>query len=84
MPDCPSYVEMLKGRPAGSEELNPRWWLACNYEPVAKSEDGLAWELRGQGVKCLTEDDVIADDGDGRSGPAAQVLLAQKWADQDD
>ena len=42
---------------------NPRWWMACNYEPVAKSEDGLAWELRGQGVKCMTENDIIAADG---------------------
>ena len=21
--------------------VNPRWWLACNYEPVARSKDGL-------------------------------------------
>ena len=21
----------------------PRWWLACNYEPLATSDDGVSW-----------------------------------------
>ena len=54
--------------------------MACNYEPVAQSDDGLAWELRGQGVKCMTENDIIAADGSatatGKTSP-----IAQKWAD---
>jgi hypothetical protein len=57
----------------------PRWWLACNYEPLGKSADGLAWEIRGQGVKVMTEDEVIGADGSvtgtGKANPAAQ-----KWA----
>jgi hypothetical protein len=76
----PSYVEMVKRNPTEAETTNPRWWLACNYEPVAKSEDGLSWELRGQGVKCLTENDIIAADGTaqptGKTSP-----IAQQWAD---
>jgi len=76
----PSYVELVKKDPAQAQTTNPRWWLACNYEPVAKSEDGLAWELRGQGVKCMTEDDIVAADGStkasGKSSP-----IAQAWAD---
>ena len=76
----PSYVELIKGMSAKDPKVNPRWWLACNYEPVAKSDDELAWELRGQGVKCLTEDDVIMADGRAvqtdRRSPAAQ-----QWAD---
>src|SRR5690606_25999481 len=50
----PSYLDLAKN----SNELqtsNPRWWLACNYDSIAKSENGLAWELRGPGVKTLTE-----------------------------
>jgi len=75
----PSYVEMLRGA-TEKANTNPRWWLACNYEPVSKSEDNLAWELRGQGVKCLTEDDVLAADGSTeRTGQASPI--AQKWAD---
>jgi hypothetical protein len=60
--------------------MMPRWWLACNYEPLAKSPDGLAWEIRGPGVKAMTEDELIGDDGSvkgtGKANPAAQ-----KWAD---
>jgi hypothetical protein len=79
LPGFPSYVELLKTG-AKDPQVNPRWWLACNYEPVAKSADNLAWELRGQGVKCLTEDDALAPDGSVRQTGKASPT-AQKWAD---
>jgi hypothetical protein len=75
----PSYIEMFTSK-GKDPQVNPRWWLACNYEPVAKTEDDLSWELRGQGVKCLTEDDAFQADGSvkqtGKASPTAQ-----KWAD---
>ncbi len=76
----PSYVDLLSDNSAEVENVNPRWWLACNYEPVAKSDDNLAWELRGQGVKCLTQNDVIAADGTAQATGSSSPL-AQKWAD---
>jgi hypothetical protein len=74
----PSYLEMLK---QGSGEVpTPRWWLECNYEPLGRSDDGLAFELRGKGVKCKAEDEVV--DAQGRvAGTGAVSPLAQKWAD---
>ena len=58
----------------------PRWWMACDYEPLGRSDDGLAFELKGRGVKCLTEEEVVNDqgkrDGTGKVNPAAQ-----KWAE---
>lgn len=77
--ELPSYMESLrKASRVGS--ANPRWWLACNYEPLLRSEDGLTWEIRGQGVKCLTEDDFVNADGSlSRTGKASP--LAQKWAE---
>jgi hypothetical protein len=73
----PSYLDLVK---SASSNVTPRWWMACHYEPVLRSEDGLAWELRGQGVKVLTEDEFVADDGTVRqtgkkSGPA------ERWAE---
>ena len=65
----PSYVELIRNTRQLAGNTNPRDWLACNYQPVAKADDGLAWELRGQGVKCLTEDDIVAQDGTVRNGP---------------
>lgn len=72
----PSFLSMLKGKKLSN--MLPRWWLACNYEPLAKSEDGLAWELRGPGVKVMTEDDFVEGGKVKRSGKANPV--AQQWA----
>jgi hypothetical protein len=75
----PSYIEMIQNSGKQAAKVNPRWWLACNYKPLAKTDDNLAWELRGQGVKTLTEEDVIGDDGTvERTGKANAA--AQKWA----
>lgn len=67
--------------PASGSSMTPRWWLACNYEPLLRSEDGLGWELRGQGVKVLTEDEFVAEDGTVKQTGRANVP-AQRWADQ--
>jgi len=76
----PSYVEMLKPGRSSPANMMPRWWLACNYEPLAKSPDGLAWEIRGPGVKVMTEDELIGDDGSVK-GTGKANATAQKWAD---
>jgi hypothetical protein len=77
--ELPSYLDMMKKERVNVTNMMPRWWMACNYEPIAKSEDGLAWELRGPGVKVLTEDEVIgADGGIAATGKANPV--AQKWS----
>ena len=76
----PSYLDLVGNARAAKTNMTPRWWLACNYEPIGRSDDGLAYEIRGPGVKCLTEDDFIAADGTvertGQTNP-----LAQRWAD---
>src|SRR4029453_19321280 len=69
-----------KPDPPRPEKLRPRWWLACDYEPLGRSEDGLAFELRGRGVKCLTEEEVVAAGGR-REGTGKINPAAQKWAD---
>jgi hypothetical protein len=76
----PSYLEMLKsqGRLPGS--AMPRWWMACNYQPLVRSDDRLVWELRGPGVKTLTEDEFVAEDGTVR-GTGKQDAIAKQWAD---
>ena len=77
-----SYVDMISGlRDCAINNSTPRWWLACNYQPLAASEDSLAWEIRGPGVKAMTEDEVVTADGKrkelGKTSP-----IAQKWSDQ--
>jgi hypothetical protein len=76
----PGYVEMLAKKGAKPSSATPRWWLACNYEPLLHSEDGLAWELRGPGVKAMTEDDIVNKEGQA-AGSGRKGALAQQWAD---
>ena len=77
-----SYLQMLKSiSTASNPNIVPRWWLTTNYLPLLTDDDGLAWQLRGQGVKAMSENDLLAADGrvkqTGKASP-----LAQKWADQ--
>jgi hypothetical protein len=73
----PSYLQMLS--PARKIQT-PRWWMAANYEPLLKDQDGLAWQLRGPGVKCMTEEDHFSQSG-AREHTGKANPLAQKWAD---
>jgi hypothetical protein len=77
--DLPSFLSLLKSSRAALDNMLPRWWLACNYEALGKSADGLAWELRGPGVKVLTESDVLEGNQIKQTGKTSPV--AQKWAD---
>jgi hypothetical protein len=75
----PSYLDMISARTVGQGNLMPRWWLAPSYEPLRRDEAGLAWEIRGQGVKCMTEQDVVTGGGIQHTGHSEPI--AQKWAD---
>ncbi len=76
----PSYLQMISAGSAGLHNATPRWWLAPNYDALVRDPSGLSWELRGPGVKCLTEDSYVAEaNGVRQSGKSSPV--AQKWAD---
>ncbi|MCO6046588.1 DUF1598 domain-containing protein [Aeoliella sp. ICT_H6.2] len=77
----PSYLELLgKKRGRISQNMLPRWWLAADYQPMLRDESGLAWELRGQGVKCMTEEDYVNSQGE-KTGSGKANGPAQQWAD---
>jgi Protein of unknown function (DUF1598) len=72
----PSYLDMAT--PGGS--MTPRWWLSPNYEALYRDAEGLAWELRGIGVKCLTAEDTFNTVGQ-RTQTRQASPIAQRWAD---
>jgi hypothetical protein len=76
----PSFLDMVKNRRSGLNNMMPRWWLAPKYEPLQRDEDGLAWELRGQGVQCMTEQEFLNDSGQKQKSDKPDAT-AQKWAD---
>lgn len=77
--DMPSFLHLLKANSRGSKSMMPRWWLAPNYEPMSRDAEGLAWELRGQGVQCMTEEDHFGADGK-RVASKKAGNAAQRWA----
>ena len=76
----PSYLDLLKAKRRMPTSATPRWWMACNYEPLARSEDKTAWQIRGPGVKVMTENDFVAPGGQVR-GSGQQDPIAREWAD---
>lgn len=72
----PSFLQMAK--PGGN--MMPRWWMAPNYEPMLRDNDGLAWELRGASVKAMTEDAFFTEQGV-RQTTGTTSPVAQRWAD---
>ena len=75
----PSVLEMIQARDASFSSMAPRFWMECNYKPVVKSEDGTVWQIHGQGVKTLTEDQYFDKNGV-RKATGKPNLFAEKWA----
>ncbi len=75
----PSYLSMIRDRNAG-QGVQPRWWMACDYDAILHSQDRLAWQLTGTGIKAMTEDELVDLQG-ARTGTGRANKMAQRWAD---
>lgn len=75
----PSYLQLSRNT-SHTGNMNPRWWMECKYDSLTRNEDGTVWQLTGQGIKTMTEQDLIAADGSA-SGTQKSDKLAEKWAD---
>ena len=74
----PSFLDLAVNGKAKLVRTSPRFWMECNYQPLAKSDNGQVWQLRGQGVKTLCEETVVSRNGEKRIKPNR---FASKWAD---
>ena len=75
----PSLLEMAKVKDTKFRKMAPRFWMECDYQPVAVSDDGNVWQLRGQAVKTLTDEQYFDKDGN-KKAKGAENRLAQTWA----
>lgn len=82
-----SYAELADAAQISRNAMQ-RWWFVPNYECVRISDDRLAMELVGEGVKLVGEDEVVGANGQrmaqGRSGRASQLFtngFTQKYAE---
>lgn len=78
--NLPSIIEMsAKARRKMSGA--PRMWMECNYQSMATDESRSVWELRGQGVRALTENAFHNKDGVAVVA-GKENKFATRWADQ--
>lgn len=75
----PSYMEMIRNG-GNANGTQPRWWMACDYDSILKSEDGMAWKLSGLGVKAMTAEQFVDSQG-ARTNADRQNKTAQRWAE---
>jgi hypothetical protein len=60
-----SYLKSIHLRPGESPPAMSvlRWWFALKYDAIARSEARDAFELVGQGVRVLSENELLAEQG---------------------
>ncbi|MFM7070925.1 MAG: DUF1598 domain-containing protein [Planctomycetota bacterium] len=77
----PGVVSYLSAIPAANGEAVPmnvlRWWFAVNYDAVQTTEGHDAFEIRGQGVKVLSENELLTERGQRVHTGQADVLNRQ-------
>ncbi len=77
----PSIMETISRKKMRPNRAAPRMWMECNYEPVAKNEQGTAWHISGQGVRTQTEETKF--DADGKQvGTGKKMIVAEQWAEK--
>lgn len=74
-----SYVDRAKPSQVASNALQ-RWYFVPNYQCVRVSQDALAMELVGDGVKLVGEDEAVGADGtrhkaSGRPNQASDLFV---------
>jgi len=82
-PDVPSYLEMIelaKGQPAPPMDVL-RWWFTLNYDAVLAAPGRDVFELRGQGVKVLSENELLTAQGE-RVPTGKSDLLNRQFAER--
>jgi hypothetical protein len=61
VPGVKSYLAALKQPPREMSVL--RWWFTLNYDSIVAAKDRLAFEVRGQGVQVLSENEKLTPEG---------------------
>lgn len=74
-----SYVERANPAMVGRNALQ-RWYFVPDYQCLKVSEDGLAIEILGEGVKLIGEDELVQQDGS-RKGAGNSNRASQGFVD---
>ena len=77
---CPSYLSMIQVGKDGQEApllRVLRWWFTLNYNSIQATRDHDGFELRGQGVKVLSENELLTQTGQRVHTGDSDVLNAE-------
>lgn len=60
-----SYFDLLtRSEQRGSTSMDAlRWWMAVGYDAVKSSSDSTVFEFTGNPIQCLSEDQIVGQDG---------------------
>lgn len=60
----PSYLDLVKQSKSAPPAMDLlRWWFTLNYDALLTSPEHDVYELRGQGIKLLSENEFLAAQG---------------------
>lgn len=80
--NIPDYFSLLTREEQQSSKLDAlRWWLAMNYEAVLQNNNHTAFEIKGDSVQCLSENQLLSADGQrietGEAAPTNERFAAR-------
>jgi hypothetical protein len=59
-----SYLDSINPRAGQVPAMSVlRWWFALNYDAIRSTPEGDAYELVGQGVRVMSENEMLAEQG---------------------
>ena len=76
-----SYLDLVAAQKAIQPVGVMRWWFATNYQGVSRNPTGTAIALRGQGVRVLSENEMLTEQGQ-RVGTGRSDAEAQQFANE--
>jgi hypothetical protein len=62
-----------------------RWWFAPLFEPFTRSADGLAFQIAGQRLQLMAQDEIVSDSGKVTDAPftrASEQKFAKHFTDK--
>jgi hypothetical protein len=77
--DIRSYISLANFATMARNAM-VRWWFVPDYQRIRVSEDGLAAEFVGNGVKLVGEDEVVGKDGSRRQA-GSQNRASQRFTE---
>lgn len=73
-----SYFELVgRDERRGSSMDALRWWMTVGYDAIQVAPNGLSYEFSGRSIRCLSENQIVGNDGSRQSTGKADGANAE-------